>query len=63
MQIATEMCRTWNDNNVFALGAHVVLLDGKDAGEKTRIEIWQTILEQVPETVAQYLIDRVVDRL
>ena len=63
VQIATEMCRTWNDNNVFALGAHVVLLDGKDAGEKTRMEIWRTILDQVPETVAQYLIDRVVDNL
>lgn len=52
-----------NLSGTFPLGAHVVTLPAKDAGEMTRAEIWKTILTQVPQTMAEYLYKSVVPKL
>ena len=52
-----------NLSGAFPLGAHVVVLPAKDAGEMTRADIWKCILNQVPQATAEYLFANVVPKL
>ena len=50
-------------SGAFPLGAHVVELPAKDAGEMTRADIWKEILNQVPQNMGEYLMENVVPQL
>ena len=52
-----------NLSGAFPLGAHVVKLPAKDAGEMTRADIWKEILNQVPQNMGEYLMEHVVPQL
>ena len=45
--IARKQCDSWNLNNTFPWGAHVVLLPDKDASDCGMGLVWQTIIRQV----------------
>lgn len=57
--IAADM----NASTDFPLGVHVVRLPKKDAGEMERVDIWHTILDQVPDGMREYIVDRIIERL
>ena len=61
--IARKQVNSWNKDNVFNKGAHVVVLPNKDAGSMSRQEVWKTILEQVSPEMQTYLLERVLPRL
>jgi len=63
VQEARTQAAAWNAMQTFELGAHVVVLPEKDAGSMSRHDIWTVIMDQVPETVGDYLVSRVVPRL
>ena len=50
-------------SGAFPLGAHVVKLPAKDAGEMTRADIWKEILTQVSQPMAEYLYNDVIPQL
>lgn len=58
--IANKQVSSWNASGVFPKGAHVVVLPKKDAGEMTRQQVWETILQQVPYELQQHLMAHVV---
>lgn len=63
IKIAEEQCAKFNAANVFELGAHVVTLPAKDAGDMTRTEVWTEIFRQTPEAMRNYLADRILPNL
>lgn len=52
-----------NLSGVLPLGAHVVTLPAKDAGEMPRADVWKCILNQVPQAMAEYIVESVVPQL
>lgn len=60
IEIAQKMVNSWNADNRFDKGAHVVVLPEKDAGDMTRQEVWETIISQVTPEMQQYLLDKVI---
>lgn len=50
-------------SGAFPLGVHVVTLPTKDAGEMDRADVWKTILTQVPQPMAEYLVTDVIPQL
>ena len=60
---AREQCAEWNADRVFPLGAHVVVLPAKDAGEMSRQAIWECIFSQVTQDMQEFLMSRVVGML
>ena len=63
IDIAMKQCAEWNSSGVFSKGAHVVPLPAKDAGSMSRIDVWQTVLNQVSSEMRDYLMEKVVPRL
>jgi hypothetical protein len=63
IDIAMRQCAEWNSSGIFTQGAHVVTLPSKDAGSMSRIDVWQTILNQVSQEMRDYLMDKVVPKL
>ena len=63
ISIANKQVSAWNAAGVFPKGAHVVILPAKDAGEMTRQQVWETILQQVPHDVQQHLMAHVVQKV
>jgi hypothetical protein len=61
--IARSQITEWNAAGVFPKGAHLVLLPEKDAGSMTRQQVWETILQQVPPTMQEYILKEVVPKL
>jgi len=61
--IARSQIAEWNAAGVFPKGAHLVLLPEKDAGSMTRQQVWETILQQVPPTMQEYILKEVVPKL
>lgn len=60
---ARELAAGLNASEAYPLGAHVVVLPAKDAGEMDRQGIWTTIIRQVPSKVQDYILDKVVQKL
>ena len=60
---AREHALSFNAMGTLPLGAHVVVLPAKDAGEMTRQDIWSVILQSVPTALQDYILNNVVDRL
>ena len=52
-----------NLSGALPLGAHVVTLPAKDAGEMPRADVWKHILNQVPQAMAEYIVTSVVPQL
>ena len=52
-----------NSDHHFELGAYVVVLPKKDAGEMTRQQVWDTIRQNVPESVSAYVNKNIIPRL
>ena len=63
MGIAVKQVKQWNDQGVFPMGAHVVLLPKKDAGEMTRAEVWAAIVGQVPRSLQDYICDHLIENI
>jgi hypothetical protein len=61
--IAERRCEEWNVSGHFPKGAHVVKLPAKDAGSMTRQAVWREICSQVPDTMRDFLLSRIVPRL
>ena len=60
---AVEQAKAWSEAGVFRLGAHVVRLPAKDAGDMARQDVWVEILRQVPPHVQDFIMERIIDRL
>ena len=60
---ACSMASQWNSDGVFPLGAHVVKLPAKDAGEMDRRSVWAAIMDQVGPEIRPYLEEKVIDKL
>lgn len=60
---AVEQAKAWSDAGIFRLGAHVVRLPAKDAGDMARQDVWIEILRQVPPHVQDFIMERIIDRL
>lgn len=63
VQEARTQAAEWNAAERYPLGAHVVVLPAKDAGEMRCEEVWKTIVRQVPPEVREFINDRVVGNL
>ena len=63
VQEARELAMDLNAAGVYQLGAHVVVLPAKDAGEMARQDVWTSIIRQVPAALQDYILDKVIDRL
>lgn len=63
VQEARDLAAELNAVGAYPLGAHVVVLPAKDAGEMNRQDIWTTIIRQVPAKVQEYILEKVVPKL
>ena len=60
---ARQLALDWSSADLFAHGAHVVVLPAKDAGEMDRQSIWTAILSQVDGPTREYLLSEVLPRM
>lgn len=60
---ARQLALDWSSADLFAHGAHVVVLPAKDAGEMDRQSIWTAILSQVDDPTREYLLSEVLPRM
>ena len=63
INIAKNCAQKLQLKHQFNMGVHVVVLPRKDAGELTRQQVWQTILNQVPNEMQDFLLAKVVGKL
>ena len=60
---ASKLAAVFNSDGRFPLGAHVVKLPAKDAGEMTRQDIWATILSSADAPMAAYIEKNILPNL
>lgn len=61
--IARKQIEDWNSAGVFIKGAHLVRLPEKDAGSMTRQAVWESIVQQVPSEMQDYLLEKIIPKI
>ena len=60
---ASKLAAVFNSDGRFPLGAHVVKLPAKDAGEMSRQNIWATIISSVDAPMSAYIVKNILPKL